>query len=223
MISPSELDAAILAQASKAVQAKPQAVTARSHLTLRWGAPIASAALIVLSVTVFIVTPEVEQEQSIQRFEEDLMISADSVATPQELEAKKQAAKQEKKERQRHDVTKTMQKIAPKIHSIQRRPEPSTPITRGKQAEHFSVADDMAMGSLEEQLSSDVISFESVSSAPSRASAMAIILPADVWVKNIRQLIDQKNWKLADKQFKAFTQHYPEHEFNKEYAKLKQE
>ena len=49
------------------------------------------------------------------------------------------------------------------------------------------------------------------------------VLEADKWVETIKQLIGQEGWQAADEQFKAFAKHYPEHEFNKEYAKLKQE
>ena len=98
MGSPPELDAAILTQAHKAVQAEPQALTTRKHLTLRWGAPIASAALVVLSVIVFIVMPELEQQRN--------------EPTLQALVAKEQSAKREKQSSQRN-MARAMKKAAP--------------------------------------------------------------------------------------------------------------
>lgn len=64
---PPELDATILAESRRAVSAKPVAINKkeRSHLTLRWTAPFATAALVVLSVSVYLLQPDIDHHHQI--------------------------------------------------------------------------------------------------------------------------------------------------------------
>lgn len=208
--SPPELDAAILAQAHKAVQAKPEPINARSHLTLRWGAPMASAALVVLSVTVFIIMPELEQQQAMQLDGHNVETDFYSEAIPQLIEVKEQRAKQERKVSQRIEA-KAMKKLSPVAEpvSVESSPAPIAPMTSGMSAQRTFAPQNFTMDSVEEEMLSDMAELEALPTA-------------DKWVETIKQLIDQKEWNAADEQFQAFAKHYPDHEFNKKYGKLKQ-
>ena len=211
MISPSELDAAILAQAHKAVQAKPQAVNPPTHLTLRLGAPIASAALVVLSVTVFILMPELEQQQTWQdpvasvpfdSIEEESQIDFYQALPVLDLEA----------DIAKHDVAiKSKERVASQAvleNKIQAK-QKSVKASVEKRINKAMASKPMLDQELEEERT---VSIEE-----------AVVLSPELWSKDILMLIEQGDWLNADKQYAAFAKHYPEHEFNKEYAKLKQE
>jgi outer membrane protein assembly factor BamD (BamD/ComL family) len=49
-----------------------------------------------------------------------------------------------------------------------------------------------------------------------------VLLSPEQWSKVILDLIEKGDWLNADNQYLEFAKHYPEHEFNKEYVKLKQ-
>ena len=121
------------------------------------------------------------------------------------MQAKERSEKQESKVSQ-HMAAKPMKKRVAEVQRLDASPAPMSPMASGMSAQYFSEAENLAMDSLEEELLSDTA-----------------VLEADKWVEKIQQLIVQEDWQAADEQFKAFAKHYPEHEFNKEYAKLKQE
>ena len=190
--SPPELDAAILARAHQAVQAKPHALQPSRHLTLRWGAPIASAALVVLSVTVVILLPELEQQAVLQS--EEQRLAADSAALIDEDQQAQRVSQRRLAKAMKKDEAQSPATLAP--------------MASGMPMQRFAGASEMAMDSMAEQEYSEVLAPETV-------------LGAEPWVEKIQQLIAQQQWQAADKQFKAFAKHYPEHAFIQEYARLK--
>ena len=218
--SPPELDAAILAQAHKAVQAKPQALdkTARSHLTLRWGAPIASAALVVLSVTVFILMPELEQQHALESYKQDFEAAGvspelllDDIAMQSEpVMSAPVLAKQERVKasaEKRIKKAKVIQPAAPRLGSFSIQQD-SLQSASGAASADFDAMASKPIREMEEKL---IESIEEVA-----------LLSPEQWSKVILDLIEKGDWLNADNQYLAFAKHYPEHDFNKEYAKLKQ-
>ena len=218
--SPPDLDAAILAQAHKAVQSKPQVVTnnVRSHLTLRWGAPIASAALVVLSVTVFIVMPELEQQQAVQSYKQDSQ--AYQLAPALEADMAMQDTSAEMEMEEKILFAESLQvKERRKVQSEKANPRV---VKRVKKLEALQAPASATFNRSMPEPQTNTGSLSGRAPLLSVASDSQILSP-ELWSQNILDLIERGEWLNADKQFKEFAKHYPEHEFNKEYVKLKQD
>lgn len=247
--SPPELDAAILAEAHKAVQAKPQAVvapnSARSHLTLRWSAPIASAALVVLSVTVFIIMPELESEQfrpqAVQSYKQDKQAAdereppaasldveieeqglfaapASMPVKPERIQAEARAEASMKKAKAPTVQSRSVAKLEEKVMKQPRQ----TPLGFSSMADQANrLASGAEAASVAKESRRVVMDDIQAAELDAVEQEISVITP-ERWSKNILKLIEQGDWTQAEKQYQAFAKHYPEHEFNKEYARLKQ-
>ncbi len=217
--SPVALDAAILAEAHRAVQAKP--VSARSPMQ-RWSAPFAMAATVVITAMLVVTMPQREGEI----LSPPLQTKGKSVPT-NNLPLKKEA----------HTTStaavaqESFQEIPKQSLSTMSSPAISSSVIQPSQAR-------AAKELLEEDAGSDVpgaisaadarlfsqsveagieeLKLSESADAEEQVQALEPQSPEE-WREKIEKLLINRNWKEADEQFELFKIQYPDHAYIQEF------
>ena len=205
---PKALDDAILAEAHRAVSARPKMVKSRLQ---RWTPPFAMAATVVLATTLFVLLPE------------STPLDPDMEAVLQESIP---AAPQAKRERQQSaSAVAQSNHQAPEIVALAPAAEPvvaAPAISQSVAVESLAAPDDesaLAGFALEEAESvAAEADFADAVATPFEKKSIQIADPAPA-VKRITELLDQQQWEQADKAFADFKKTFPGHQFIDEYPK----
>ena len=237
---PASVDAAILAEARRAVGAGPKAARSKIY---RWAPPLAMAATVVLTATLVVLQPK-DEMQSGQGF------------TTNSAKENEQFAEitQEKKSRSKPTAAVAKSKQPPVVSPAATLAGKTAPASaqgvQSKQAAADSVATNRKLEeavtglSLEDMQSFSIMAESESDSGVAEQAEISREAPAgpqvsslspvadeesrepqdpEQWRKDIDKLLEEKNWVEADRQFDLFKERFPAHEFVERYQQLRKE
>jgi TolA-binding protein len=221
--TPESLDAAILAEAHRAVQARPRRV--RSSV-FRWAPPLALAATVVITATLVILVPLSERQkgqESLEPQSREIIQSAEKERT--NLKFKSTAAVTGQPQSMQQLSAPPMQ--ADELAQIEPEIAVSDIILPESASSSATNADRQrtigAIAKSQQLLSATTtLSGEAAKRQASLAEPMSADSPqADPksWRELIEKLLKNEQWDRADEEFQAFKLVHPRHEFIKIYER----